>query len=83
MGGAPRRWLSPPRSSNRCARYWRGGVVDTVLTAFANFVLTIPAFPLLIVLAALIQLSNFIVLAALIAALAWPVLMRAVSRCRS
>jgi peptide/nickel transport system permease protein len=55
-----------------------GGVVDTVLTAFANFVLTIPAFPLLIVLAALIQLSNFIVLAALIAALAWPVLMRAV-----
>src|SRR5579871_996024 len=55
-----------------------GGVVDTVLTALANFVLTIPAFPLLIVLAALIQLSNFVVLALLIAALAWPVLMRAV-----
>ncbi len=55
-----------------------GGVVDTVLTASANFVLTIPAFPLLIVLAALIQLSNFVVLALLIAALAWPVLMRAV-----
>jgi len=55
-----------------------GGVVDTLLTAFANFVLTIPAFPLLIVLAALIQLSNFVVLALLIAALAWPVLMRAV-----
>ena len=55
-----------------------GGVVDNVLTSVANFVLTIPAFPLLIVLAALIKLDNFILLAALIAALSWPVLMRAI-----
>ena len=55
-----------------------GGVVDNVLTSIANFVLTIPAFPLLVVLASLITLNNFILLAALIAALSWPVLMRAV-----
>ncbi len=55
-----------------------GGVVDTLLTGAANFVLTIPAFPLLIVLAALIHLDNFILLAMLIAALSWPVLMRAI-----
>ncbi len=55
-----------------------GGVVDNVLTSAANFVLTIPAFPLLIVLAALIRLDNTILLAVLIAALSWPVLMRAI-----
>lgn len=55
-----------------------GGVVDTLLTAAANFVLTIPAFPLLVVLASLIHLSNFVLLALLIAALSWPVLMRAI-----
>lgn len=55
-----------------------GGVVDNVLTGIANFVLTIPGFPLLVVLAALIRLENPILLAALIAALSWPVLMRAV-----
>lgn len=55
-----------------------GGVVDNVLTSMANFVLTIPAFPLLVVLAALIRLNNAVLLALLIASLAWPVLMRAV-----
>jgi peptide/nickel transport system permease protein len=55
-----------------------GGVVDNALTAIANFVLTIPAFPLLVVLASLITLNNFVLLAALIAALSWPVLMRAI-----
>src|SRR5262249_46145552 len=40
--------------------------------------LTIPVFPLLIVLAALIPLTNFVLVAALIASLSWPVLMRAV-----
>ena len=55
-----------------------GGIVDTLITAVANLVLTIPSFPLLIVLAALIQLSNALALALLIAALSWPVLMRAV-----
>ncbi|MEO8395304.1 MAG: ABC transporter permease, partial [Chloroflexota bacterium] len=55
-----------------------GGVVDTVLTSIANFVLTIPAFPLLIVLAALIRLDSVVLLAGLIALLSWPVLMRAI-----
>ena len=55
-----------------------GGVVDNVLTSAANFVLTIPAFPLLMVLAALIKLDNTLLLAVLIAALSWPVLMRAI-----
>jgi peptide/nickel transport system permease protein len=55
-----------------------GGVIDNVLTSLANFVLTIPSFPLLVVLAALIPLTNFVLLAVLIGALSWPVLMRAV-----
>ena len=55
-----------------------GGVVDNALTSAANFVLTIPAFPLLVVLAALIKLDNPVLLAVLIAALSWPVLMRAI-----
>ena len=55
-----------------------GGVVDTVITAVANLVLTIPSFPLLIVLASLIQLNNALLVAMLIAALSWPVLMRAI-----
>jgi len=55
-----------------------GGVVDNVLTAAANLVLTIPSFPLLIVLASLIRLDNSLLLAFLISMLAWPVLMRAV-----
>lgn len=55
-----------------------GGIVDNVLTSIANFVLTIPSFPLLVVLASLIRLNNFILLAALIGGLSWPVLMRAV-----
>jgi peptide/nickel transport system permease protein len=55
-----------------------GGVIDNVLTATANFVLTIPGFPLLVVLASLIQLNNAFLLALLIGGLSWPVLMRAV-----
>jgi peptide/nickel transport system permease protein len=55
-----------------------GGVVDNLITAIANLVLTIPSFPLLIVLASLIQLNNPLMLAFLIALLSWPVLMRAV-----
>jgi peptide/nickel transport system permease protein len=55
-----------------------GGMVDRALVAVANFVLVIPRFPLLVVLAAFIQLNNFILLATLIALLSWPTLMRAV-----
>ena len=57
-----------------------GGPIDRVLVSIANFVLTIPQFPLLVVLAALIgqQLSNWFLLSLLIAVLSWPVLMRAI-----
>ncbi len=55
-----------------------GGAVDRVLTAIANFILVIPRFPLLVVLAALFTLNNIVLLAALIGVLAWPALMRAV-----
>lgn len=55
-----------------------GGIVDRVVTSIANFVLVIPKFPLLVVLASLIQLTNFLLLPLLIASLSWPTLMRAV-----
>jgi peptide/nickel transport system permease protein len=55
-----------------------GGLVDQFLSAVANFILTIPAFPLLLVLAALISLDNDFLLALLFAVLNWPPLMRAV-----
>lgn len=55
-----------------------GGVVDRVLSAFANFILVLPRFPLLIVLAALFTLDNIVLLATLIGLLVWPALMRAV-----
>jgi peptide/nickel transport system permease protein len=55
-----------------------GGIADRVLTTTANFVLTIPGFPLLVVLASLIKLDSIVLLAALIGGLSWPVLMRAV-----
>lgn len=57
-----------------------GGILDRVLVSAANFVLTIPQFPLLVVLALLVgqRLNNPILLAGLIAGLSWPVLMRAI-----
>jgi peptide/nickel transport system permease protein len=57
-----------------------GGIADRLMVSSANFVLTIPQFPLLVVLALLVgaKLSNPVLLAGLIAILSWPVLMRAV-----
>ncbi len=55
-----------------------GGPVDRVLTALANFILVLPRFPLLIVLAALFTLNNILLLATLIGLLVWPALMRAI-----
>lgn len=55
-----------------------GGPVDRVLSALANFILVLPRFPLLIVLAALFTLDNIVLLATLIGLLVWPALMRAV-----
>ncbi|MCK6577851.1 MAG: ABC transporter permease [Anaerolineae bacterium] len=55
-----------------------GGAVDQVITTVANFILTIPAFPLLIVLAALVEFDSDFLLALLFGVLNWPTLMRAV-----
>lgn len=55
-----------------------GGRVDQVITAVANFILTIPSFPLLIVLAALVEFESDFMLAVLFGVLNWPTLMRAV-----
>ncbi len=55
-----------------------GGIVDQVLSMASNLLLTIPQTPLLIVLAGLIQLNNYVLLSVLFAALNWPSLMRAI-----
>jgi peptide/nickel transport system permease protein len=55
-----------------------GGVLDQVVSFIANFILTIPQFPLLLVLASLISLDSSFALAILFAMLNWPSLMRAV-----
>ncbi len=55
-----------------------GGVADQIISTIANFILTIPAFPLLIVLAALVDLDSGFLLAVLFGVLNWPTLMRAV-----
>jgi peptide/nickel transport system permease protein len=55
-----------------------GGYVDQVLSALSNFFLTVPSFPLLLVLASIISFNNLSYLALLFAMLYWPTLMRAV-----
>ncbi|GAB4529883.1 MAG: hypothetical protein OHK0046_50060 [Anaerolineae bacterium] len=55
-----------------------GGILDQLLTGLANLILTIPNFPLLLVLASIIRLDNNTVIALLLAALTWPSLMRSV-----
>lgn len=55
-----------------------GGFLDRVLNMLANFILTIPQFPLLVVLAGLISFQDRFYLALLLAVLDWPSLMRAV-----
>jgi peptide/nickel transport system permease protein len=55
-----------------------GGFVDTIIVAIANFVLTIPQFPLLIVLAGVLKFSSPLFLGVMLAALNWPALLRAI-----
>jgi peptide/nickel transport system permease protein len=55
-----------------------GGLVDQGLSALSNFILTIPQFPLLLVLASILSFNSHFMLAVLLAALSWPALMRAV-----
>jgi peptide/nickel transport system permease protein len=55
-----------------------GGVVDQLFSALANFILTVPTFPLLLVLASIVKFDNQLLLALLFGVLNWPTLMRAV-----
>jgi peptide/nickel transport system permease protein len=55
-----------------------GGRTDSILMAITDFVLTIPRLPLLVVLAALLQLNNPIFLGLILGLLGWPPLLRAV-----
>ena len=55
-----------------------GGWVDGVITFVTDVFLTIPQFPLLVVLSAFVKLNNVGLLAVLLGVLAWPVLLRAV-----
>lgn len=57
---------------------YAGGWFDSVITGLADIVLTIPHLPLLAVLAGLIAFKSAWQLAVIIAALAWPTLLRAV-----
>lgn len=54
------------------------GAVDQLLSALSNFILTIPQFPLLLVLASVLTFDSPFMLAVLLALLNWPGLMRAV-----
>jgi peptide/nickel transport system permease protein len=55
-----------------------GGAVDGVIMTVTDIVLTIPQFPLLAVLAALIQFDSLLFLGVLLGLLSWPTLLRAV-----
>jgi peptide/nickel transport system permease protein len=55
-----------------------GGPLDRLISTVANVILTVPGFPLLIVLAAVINFDSDLLLAGLFAVLNWPTLMRAV-----
>ena len=55
-----------------------GGALDAALTTLADIWLTIPQFPLLAVLAGLIQLKSIVMLAFILAVLSWAGLYRAI-----
>ncbi len=55
-----------------------GGWVDSAIVAVTDFVLTIPRFPLLVVLAAILTFNNNIFLGVILGLLNWPALLRAV-----
>lgn len=55
-----------------------GKQIDGALNALANLILTIPNFPLLLVLASIIKFNSNLMLAVLLAALTWPGLMRSI-----
>lgn len=56
---------------------FKGGFADSIIMAVDEILLTIPQFPLLVVLAALVRLDNF-TLALVLGVLSWPALARAI-----
>jgi len=55
-----------------------GGIVDQIFSAIANFILTVPTFRLLLVLATIVKFDSNLALALLFGVLNWPTLMRAI-----
>lgn len=55
-----------------------GGIVDRFLNNLASFILTIPSFALLVVLSTVLRFDNITLLALVLSALNWPLLMRSV-----
>lgn len=55
-----------------------GGWFDSAVVQVTDFVLTVPQFPLLLVLSAYLQLDSAFLLALLLGGLGWPTLLRAV-----
>lgn len=55
-----------------------GGWVDSVIIAITDFVLTIPRFPLLVVMAALFTFDSNVYLGVILGFLNWPALLRAI-----
>ena len=55
-----------------------GGRVDSIIIAITDFILTIPRFPLLVVLAAMITFDKNVYLGVVLGLLNWPALLRAI-----
>jgi peptide/nickel transport system permease protein len=55
-----------------------GGRVDSIISAITDFVLTVPRFPLLVVLAAIVTFDKNIYLGMILGLLNWPGLLRAI-----
>jgi peptide/nickel transport system permease protein len=57
---------------------YMGGKADSILVGVTDIVLTIPGFPLLIVIASILRTSNPVLLAAILSITAWAPLSRAI-----
>jgi peptide/nickel transport system permease protein len=55
-----------------------GGRIDSLIVAITDFVLTVPRFPLLVVLAAILTFNSNIYLGVILGLLNWPALLRAI-----
>ena len=57
---------------------FKGGIADTIIMGTADFILTIPQFPLFAVLSALVKFKDVTMLSVLLASVSWPTLARAI-----